>query len=74
MIRKIDGFMLTCDNCGDFYTNYRNGFSIFTDSQEPEEYSLDDGWIEYDGGNYCPKCYHIDDIDNISIKESKKQL
>jgi hypothetical protein len=67
MITKIDSFILSCDNCEEHYESH-SGFGIFLDVDTAKEDAQDDEWITQEGLHYCPKCYHIDDGDNIIVK------
>ncbi len=67
MFTNVECVILSCDNCNEPYENC-NGFGIFADKMAAKDDALDDEWIEEDGKNYCPKCYTIDDDDNVIIK------
>ena len=60
---------ITCDNCGETYTNDHSGFSWFPNNSDAYEEAGDDGWHETeDEKHYCPDCHEIDDDDNLIIK------
>ena len=69
MIRKIDGFMLTCDNCHESYIESYSNYCVWLEESFAIESAIDDDWIEHEGKHYCPSCYEIDNDDNVIIKE-----
>ena len=61
-------FTIFCDRCGVYYklpdTDNTEGFES---PQEASHTVKNDGWVEIDGGFYCPKCAMI-----IINKKKKK--
>lgn len=68
MIHEEKCFVLTCDNCKETYCDENGtGFSMFPDGGQVWEYADNDGWYEQDGKHYCPKCYTINDNDELVV-------
>lgn len=57
-----------CDVCGEVYMNEHTGFFLWSDDNSVKEEIQDDNWLVEDGKCYCPKCYEIDEEDNVTIK------
>lgn len=67
MISKVDSIIITCDVCEDHFED-SSGFSIFGDKTDVD-FSEQEWHDTHDGKHYCPKCYHIDDNDNLIFHE-----
>lgn len=67
MYNKIECIYLTCDNCGEIFTENHNGFSIFLDEINAHDEADNDGWYLH-GKHYCSSCHTIDDDDILIIK------
>lgn len=73
MYNKVECVVLSCDNCGESYTDEHNGFSIFVDENQAHESADNDGWYSDNGKYYCPDCHKIDDKDNLILKKLSPQ-
>ena len=62
-----------CDVCGELFEDSVTGFSIYVDEGTVIDEAQDEGWyITEDNECYCPKCYEIDEDDNVVIKSDLK--
>lgn len=70
MYQKVECVMLECDRCKDHFQDPHTDFSIYTDESAIGEHAQENDWYMFgeDGKHYCPKCYTVDDEDNITIK------
>lgn len=41
------------------------------DENTAKENALDNDWREFEGKHYCPKCWKLDDDENIVTKDGK---
>lgn len=55
-----------CDNCGERLRGIDDCVGYI---DEDIWVTCDHGWVEHKGKHYCPKCYEVDDNDNIILKE-----
>lgn len=72
MIYPIQMYACKCDGCG---KEWDNGDSIVAlIDKESLKYSVEcsDWQVTKEGNTYCPKCWYVDDEDNIAFKEMKK--
>lgn len=74
MYNKVECIRISCDNCGEVYSDDHSGFSIFLDEGTANEYADNDSWHSDNGKHYCPDCHTINDDDEIVIDESKKKI
>lgn len=58
---------VTCDNCGQTFTDEHSGFSIFVDENGAHEYVESSGWYVQDGKHYCTSCHSIDANDKLVL-------
>lgn len=66
-------FGVECDNCKQDYNEDSTGFCAWTDHGLAQESADKDGWHSTeDGKHYCPKCFTIDDNDNLILKQLKE--
>lgn len=72
MITTLEMYGVECDNCKEDYIDDRTGFCAWNDAELAHESADGDGWYTDDLKHYCPKCFHIDDNDNLVLHEIKK--
>jgi len=66
MIKQVKMWTIECDNC--HTTSGENSeFSCWNEDAVALEDALEAGWIEYYNKHYCPKCYVIDEEDEITL-------
>jgi len=82
MLHEEKCFSVTCDNCGELFSTYNDGWSLFHDKIQVKE-MLDNEDCYYDGTDpdhkekhYCPDCFkhHPEIDDKIIIDESRKKI
>ena len=73
MITKVECVIIECDNCKDVYRSY-SGFSIFPDKSDANDNAMDDEWHREGDLHYCPKCYKINDEDELVVDENRKDI
>jgi hypothetical protein len=81
MVHEIEACSGTCDNCGELFESYHDGFTIFVDDSSLLERMDASEWYaggsdpEHQGKHYCPNCFenHPDDDDKIIVDLSRKQ-
>ena len=56
---KIEGVMLKCDKCGEYYESGEGPTIIPCDIMgiEVEAQALEDGWVKVGDKHFCPDCY-----------------
>lgn len=65
MIKEITMYGAQCNHCKkDWYSEY-NDWVAMNDKGSIQEILSDEGWFE---DKYCPKCWSIDEEDNIILK------
>lgn len=74
MIHKEECFCVTCDNCGETFSDYHSGYAIFVDTNQANEYLDNNQWFtghetdpEHKGKHYCPDCFKEDPEDEDKI-------
>lgn len=70
MIQPVTMYGVVCDNCGERWIDENNGYAGFTDEiSMGNVINDDDTWhsVYRENKHYCPKCFHIDDDDNLVI-------
>ena len=81
MIHEEKCYVGTCDNCGETFVTYHDGFSMFSDKSNIIEGMNDEEWYvgyddsEHKGKHYCPNCFkHDEEIDDkITVDFSHKK-
>lgn len=70
MIKEIKMFACECDNCGEQWIDDHTGYMAFTDEISMKNNISDDGsWYSNMKQHYCPKCWIIDENDNLVLKK-----
>jgi hypothetical protein len=71
-IKEVIMFGADCDNCGESWIDDHHGFCAFTDeSSMQSNLSDDETWYSLDDKCLCPKCFTIDDEDNLIIDPTR---
>lgn len=60
---------IQCDVCKDVYRNAHSGYAMYVDEDSAKEEAQEEYWLIEGGKCYCPKCFEIDEDDNVFIKE-----
>ena len=74
MKKKVETFIIVCDSCGEHFVN-DDGFTCYTDDPDGSNMlseATSSGWLDIDGRQYCPDCWHYDDDDNILCGDGRK--
>lgn len=74
MKKKVETIIIVCDNCGEHFVN-GDGFTCYTDDPDGGNMlseATSSGWLDIDGRQYCPDCWHYDDDDNIVCSDGRK--
>lgn len=77
MIHKVEMFSVTCDNCGDTFSDSHNGFSAMSDEAGILELMDNEGWYEEEGRDgepdhhYCPLCHTVNDDDVLCLDRTR---
>jgi len=74
MKKKVETIIIVCDNCGEHFVN-GYGFTCYTDDPDGGNMlseATSSGWLDIDGRQYCPDCWHYDDDDNIVCRDGRK--
>lgn len=75
-IFKMTMYGCGCDNCGEHWRDDHSGYICFTDAESMQANVSDDGdWYTEHAipdKHYCPKCWNIDDEDNLNIRKIEK--
>jgi len=74
MYNKVECIVISCDNCGETYTDEHSGFSIYVDESSAYESADSDGWYGDKNIHYCPSCHKIDDEDNLIIDQTRTKV
>ena len=69
MYNRVECICITCNNCGETFTDDHSGFSIYVDENGAHEAADNSGWYSLSGKHYCPNCHSIDDNDILHIKK-----
>ena len=58
MIKTEKCYTAYCDKCGERFTDETFGLSTFTDRDALNDmvHEKENGWVEFNGELYCPKC------------------
>jgi hypothetical protein len=67
MIEKVDMYSVVCNNCNEAYYDEHNGFIAWSDESLANENAMNAEWYKENDKHYCPKCFSIDDDDNLII-------
>lgn len=67
MITTLEMFGVECDNCKQDYIDDSTGFCAWTDAGLAHEAADGDGWYTDDYKHYCPKCFTVDENDNLIL-------
>ena len=65
MKKKVETIIIVCDSCGEHFVN-GDGFTCYTDDPDGGNMlseATSSGWLDIDGRQYCPDCWHYDDDD-----------
>lgn len=81
MYNEVKCVLATCDNCGETFTSYHEGWSLFVDknachdAMDAEEWFTGHGDPDHDGKHYCPDCHkqHPEIDDKIIVDETRKK-
>jgi hypothetical protein len=81
MIHEEKCYVGTCDNCGETFEHYHEGWTMFADRSDIEEEMDNASWYtgdtdpDHEGKHYCPDCFkpHPDEDDKIIVDESRKK-
>lgn len=63
MIRPVQMYYCTCDNCNKEHKEYGE-FVAFETKDKAKDAALSDGWIEIDNKMYCPDCCEYDEVED----------
>jgi hypothetical protein len=75
MITEIKMFGCDCDNCGEVWEDWHSGYIALIDKDSiANRVAEDDEWYSDGNTHYCPKCFKIDDEDNLIITPREKFL
>ena len=74
MFHTVECFVISCDDCGEDYTDEHTGFTIYNDKNSANECCQEDDWYEDYGKHYCPLCYKINDEDELIIKSERTKV
>lgn len=81
MIHEEKCYVGTCDNCGETFEHYHEGWTMFADENDLREEMDNASWYtgdtdpDYEGKHYCRACFkpHPEDDDKIIVDESRKK-
>lgn len=74
MKKKVETIIIVCDSCGEHFVN-GDGFTCYTDDPDGGNMlseATSSGWLDIDGRQYCPDCWHYDDDDSIVCGDGRK--
>ena len=74
MKKKVESIIIVCDSCGEHFVN-GDGFTCYMgdpDGCNILSEATSSGWLDIDGRQYCPDCWHYDDDDNIVCGDGRK--
>jgi len=61
MIEEVKKYKIVCDICSGEYWDMQEDIDYIQEVAEEE------GWVKFQKEHYCPKCYTIDEYDDIQI-------
>lgn len=73
MIKETSSFYVECDNCKETLVTFIEGFSLFVDQNQANNYAGENEWCKEGEKYYCPNCHKVDDGDNLIINAERKK-
>lgn len=69
MIYPVQMYSCRCDNCGKRWEDEENGYVAYSDESSMElVVGEDDEWLEWNGKDYCGKCWSWDEGDEVLLR------
>lgn len=69
-IEKVQMFTVVCDNCKES-ADEGTDYSCWNDENAAKEVAMEAGFINENHNDYCPKCHHYTDEDELIINSER---